>query len=161
MVLSTRHFPRRSILPLLNRRPKINFPRKVRLGLRMQPPVVIRNLHISLVNSNIPPGQQKGENTHRISTQLGLLGHILQPLPRPRNINNPIHNHMRNMHPLGSKLPRQTLTQRPQRPFASRETRHLRITLYTCRCAREDQTRRVFRPLLHALEQQRKECLTE
>jgi hypothetical protein len=35
-----------SILPLLNRRPKINFPRKVRLGLRMQPPIIIRNLHI-------------------------------------------------------------------------------------------------------------------
>jgi hypothetical protein len=36
-------------LPFLNRRPEINLPREVRLGLRMQPPIIIRNLsHISI-----------------------------------------------------------------------------------------------------------------
>lgn len=72
--------------PLLHTRPNINLPRKTRLRLRVQMPIRIRN---------------------RLGINHRLLGQTIRL--RPRNVNHPVNDRMRDVHALGTELPSEGL----------------------------------------------------
>ena len=95
--------------------------------------------------------------THRFRADLPSLSHI--PPFRPRYINDPINDRMRDMHPLRPKLPRQTLCHCPERELGPRKASEPRRALQTRRCPGKDHCSGVL-PLL-MLQQQRKQALAE
>lgn len=98
--------------------------------------------------------------TYSLRIQLGILL-LKHPPLRPRDINNPINDNMRDMNTLRSKLPRQRLRQRSQRELARRKGSELRRALETGCRAGENESRRVFQPSLRLSREEWEDILGE
>lgn len=109
----------------------------------MQIPIRVRNLRTTLVISSLrDQDQEQAAITYSIRTEFRIL--LLKlPLLRPRNINHPINNHMRDMDSLRSEFSSQGLRHDAQRGLPHRERRKVRRPFQTSCCACEDQGGRV------------------
>ena len=134
---------------------------KRRLGLRVQMPVAVPNLHQGppVLVSPLPQSFKDRLITYRLRVQLSALNPVVNsPRLRPRDVNYPVHKDMGHVHALRTELPRERLAQCAQRKLACRESTEVGGPLHRRGSACQDERRRVG-GLLDGLEERREDLL--